>query len=94
MNINNNIKSRKRNRNNNSNLPASKRFKASKRRVTFKNKHNVKNVDMAPNAVQYRKSLGKTKNFSENLPNYMKNRSIAQQKANIISQHKKFILKK
>jgi len=62
-------------------------------RVTFKNKHNVKNVDMAPNAIQYRKSLGKTKNFSENLPNYMKNRTIAQKKINTIAQHKKFILK-
>ena len=47
---------------------------------------------MAPNAVQYRKAVGMTKNFSENLPNYMKNRSIAQQKANIISQHKKLYI--
>jgi hypothetical protein len=92
MNINeNSLKSTfKRERNwNNSNNHKSKRHKKG---ITFKNKNNMKNLNMTPNAIFSRKSVGVSKN-RENLPDFMTNRSIAYKRHTNVNRHRKETLK-
>ena len=97
MNINIELK-RERNWNNtimNNNLKhQSKKFKKNmKKRVTYKNKNNVRNLNMTPNAVFSRQKVGITKN-RENLPNFMTNKNVAHKKYINANTYRKKILKK
>ena len=80
----------KRERNwNNSNNHKSKKFKKS---ITFKNKNNVKQLNMTPNAVFSRKSVGVSKN-RENLPDFMTNKNVARKRYTNVNRHRKKTLK-
>ena len=97
MNINIEVK-RERNWNNttmNNNLKhQSKRFKKNmKKRVTYKNKNNVRNLNMSPNAIFSRQKVGVSTN-RENLPNFMRYKNVANKKYTNINTHRKKTLKK
>ena len=80
----------KRERNwNNSNNHKSKKFKKS---ITFKNKNNVKHLNMNENSVFSRKSVGVSKN-RENLPDFMTNKNVARKRYTNVNTHRKKTLK-
>ena len=80
----------KRERNwNNSNNHKSKKFKKS---ITFKNKNNVKHLNMNENSVFSRKSVGVSKN-RENLPDFMTNKNVARKRYTNVNRHRKKTLK-
>jgi hypothetical protein len=97
MNINIDLK-RERNWNNttmNNNLKhESKRFKKNmKKRVTYKNKNNVRNLNMSPNAILSRQKVGVSTN-RENLPNFMRYKNVAHKKYINANTYRKKILNK
>ena len=70
-----------------------KRFKKNtKKSVSFKNKNNVRNLNMTPNAVFSRKKVGLTKN-SENLPDFLTNKSVAYKRYTNMNKYRKKTLK-
>jgi hypothetical protein len=80
-NINNNLKHDK------------KKFKKNTNKsVTFRNKNNVRNLNITPNAIFSRKSVGVSKN-RENLPNFMTNKNVARKRYTNVHIHRKKTLK-
>ena len=82
----NNNKSHKRKSNNN-NVSPSKRSKKNSKRVTFKNSVNVKNLNIEPNAREYRKAVKWNKTNRNELPSYMTNPNVLRSKINNINRH-------
>jgi hypothetical protein len=84
---------RERNWNNNNLKHHSKRFKKNtKKSVTFKNKNNARNLNMTPNAIFSRKSVGVSKN-RENLPDFITNKNVARKRYTNVNAHRKKTLK-
>ena len=88
--MNNNV-TRKRSRNwNNNNVSSAKRTRLNKK-VSFKNSHNIKNLNMSNNAREYRKPIHINRRNISNLPNHYINKKVFNEKFKKINNHKEKI---